>query len=246
MTRFALAALIFLTVVANIPAQMKVGDAPATVLKTTPRETSEGWAWASKPVGDFVPWPLGGFQRAIRERDGQFIVVYGYLAVSAQSMVLYPSSAASWSGKLEGAIMLSQEDSPALKWLFPLRHTEGYYAIGGMLTCRPAGPLLGELSKVRFAMRKDELPVMPIVKFYQRPDLPNACPNGHKVRAVPRIVTGSSTPFYREGEAFSAGDVGHPWVPVLSYVCDKCRLVSDTGGKEWHPLEAGFGIDRDR
>ncbi|MCX6952667.1 MAG: hypothetical protein NTV51_10960 [Verrucomicrobia bacterium] len=232
---------------ATLRAQTPVGDPPRAALSAVSREAADGWAWANEGVDDFVPWPLERSRDALRARNGKFVVVFGYLTVSAKALIVFPSFEASKSGSLEGALILLPDDSPALRWLFPLRHSEGYYAVGGVLTCSASGPSFGELSKVTFAMKRDELPAVPIVKLFGRIEWPASCPNGHRIRAVPRLIEGQArlSSLYQQGEAFGGGDVGHPWHPGLSYVCDQCRTITDTG-KHWYALTEGFGVERSR
>ena len=122
---------------------------------------AEGWHWADMPIEDLVPWQLQIDVKAITESEGKYIVVFGYLVASEKSVVLFPSEEASKSGKTDGALILATEDSPAMRWLFPRRHSEGFYAVGGVFSRSSNGPMLGHLAKIRFAMKKEDGPNQP-------------------------------------------------------------------------------------
>ena len=105
------------------------------------------------PVDDYVPWSLWIHAKEIVNHDGKYLVVEGYLVASQNSIILFASEEAARSGRTDGALVLTSDDSPALRWLFAGRHAEGYFAVGGVYSHATKGPMLGHLTKVRFAMK---------------------------------------------------------------------------------------------
>lgn len=120
------------------------------------RANSEGWRAEGFPVDDYVPWNLLMDSKRITEMDGKYLVVFGYLVASPSSILLFTSKDASDAGNTEGALILATNDSPAMRWLFPRRQLEGYYAVGGVFIKGQKDPILGHLTKIRFAMKKEE------------------------------------------------------------------------------------------
>ena len=117
--------------------------------------TREGWKGVGFPVDDFVPWSLQLDSKEIAEQDGRYLVVFGYLVVSPNSIVLFPTADAARSGSLTGALILTSTDSPPIRWLFRnVRLLEGYYAVGGLFSRNKSGQALGHFTKVRFAMQR--------------------------------------------------------------------------------------------
>ena len=115
------------------------------------RAAVEGWHWVGIPIEDWAPYHLEIDAKEITGFEKKYVVVYGYLVASAQSIILFPSEEASRTNHTERALILSRNDSPALRWLAP---TEGYYAVGGTYR-NGTKTFLGHLSYVRFAMKKE-------------------------------------------------------------------------------------------
>ncbi len=107
-------------------------------------------------MDDYLPWNLQFEAKAISSKDGKYLVVFGYLVATQNSIVLYPNEEMSKSGRLDGALVLKSDDSPAMRWLFKGVVTEGYYAVGGVLSRTTSGAALGQMSKIRFAMKQTE------------------------------------------------------------------------------------------
>lgn len=122
--------------------------------------TADGWQPVGFPGDDYFPWSLSFDAKNIAEADGKFLVISGYLVASPDSLILYPSEGASRSGRTDGALILAREDSPALRWLFSRRKSEGIYAVGGVFSRSTKGHLLGHLTKVRFAMKSEPGPTL--------------------------------------------------------------------------------------
>lgn len=121
------------------------------------KNTSEGWQAIGFPVDDYAPWSLSLQAKEIATKDKQYLVVAGYLIVFGNSIILFPDKDASRSGGVSGALILSREDSPALRWLFGANAAEGFYAVGGVLSVTPKGPQLGHFTKIRFAMKVEPI-----------------------------------------------------------------------------------------
>jgi hypothetical protein len=118
-------------------------------------KTAEGWQAWGFPVDDFLPWNLWLQHASIAASEGKYLVVYGYLVATPNSIVLFPTEEASQSGSTKGALVLARDDSPALRWLFSEERSEGFYAVGGVFSRSEKGPMLGHLTKIRFAMKKE-------------------------------------------------------------------------------------------
>ena len=134
--------------------------APASALippGAADEKTGEGWQAVGFPVDDYVPWNLWLQAKEVAGQDRKYLVVAGYLVVSPNSAILFPNEEASRSGRTDGALILSRDDSPALRWLFGDGRAEGFYAVGGVLSVTPKGPQLGHFSKIRFAMKKEPI-----------------------------------------------------------------------------------------
>lgn len=125
------------------------------VVPAADAKTVEGWQAFGFPIDDYVPWNLGIQAKELGAKNGQYVVVAGYLVASAKSVTLFPDKEAALSGRREGTLSLAREDSPALRWLFGDERAEGFFAVGGVLSVTPKGPQLGQLTKIRFAMRKE-------------------------------------------------------------------------------------------
>jgi hypothetical protein len=123
--------------------------------------TVEGWKAHGFPVDDFLPWSLQVESKEIAALDGRYIVVSGYLVATLSSVVLFADEEAAKKGRVVDALVLSMEDSAALRWLFSRRRSEGVYAIGGLFERSKSGSVLGHLSKVRFAMKAEAEPNQP-------------------------------------------------------------------------------------
>lgn len=121
-------------------------------------KTGEGWQAVGFPIDDYVPWNLWLQAKEVAAKDRQYLVVAGYLVATPNSVVLFPSEEASRSGRTDGALILSRDDSPALRWLFGSERAEGSYTVGGVLSVTPKGPQLGHFSKIRFAMKRERIP----------------------------------------------------------------------------------------
>jgi hypothetical protein len=122
-------------------------------------KTGEGWQAVGFPIDDYVPWNLWLQAKEIAAQDQKYLVVAGYLVASPNSVILFPNEEASRSGRTDGALLLSRDDSPALRWLFGSERAEGFFAVGGVLSLTPKGPQLGHLTKIRFAMKRE--PIQP-------------------------------------------------------------------------------------
>jgi len=116
--------------------------------------TGEGWQAMGFPIDDYIPWALWSQAKEIAAQDKKYLVIAGYLVATPNSTVLYPNEEASRSGRLDGALILTREDSPALRWLVGKGRIEGVCAVGGVISTSPKGPQLGYLAKIRFAMRQ--------------------------------------------------------------------------------------------
>ena len=115
--------------------------------------TAEGWRAMGFPVDDYVPWSLQIDSKEIANLNEKYLVVAGYLVASKDSITLFPTDEASKSGSIDGALVLTSDDSPALRWLLSDGSVEGHFAVGGLFS-RAKGPALGHLTKVRFAMSR--------------------------------------------------------------------------------------------
>jgi hypothetical protein len=120
--------------------------------------TVEGWRAHGFPVDDFLPWSLQIESKAITALNGCYIVVSGYLVATSNSIVLFANEEAAKKGRMGDALVLSMEDSAALRWLFSRRRSEGFYAVGGIFERSKGGSVFGHLSNVRFAMKVEEEP----------------------------------------------------------------------------------------
>jgi hypothetical protein len=131
---------------------------PASALilpEAADEKTGEGWQALGFPIDDYVPWNLLLQAKEITAKDRKYLVVAGYLVASFNSIILFPNEEASKSGRTDGALILSRDDSPALRWLFGSERAEGFYAVGGLFSVTPKGPQLGHFSKVKFAMKRE-------------------------------------------------------------------------------------------
>lgn len=128
---------------------------PFASMASSDIQSYAGWNWLGFGVDRHVPWMLQIDRKAIESNENTYLVVYGFLGISEDSLILYPSEEDFRSGKTSNAILVGVGDSPALEWLELHEGQEGFYAIGGVFSRGVGTDFFGHLTGVRFAMKKD-------------------------------------------------------------------------------------------
>ena len=149
----------FIVLIAVSAICLKADNLSPSSTSSLERATMEGWHWVGIPVEDWVPYHLELDAKEIAGFEEKYVVVFGYLVASTQSIVLFPNEEASRANRTEQALILSRENSPALRWLAP---NEGYYAVGGMYRSGSKA-FLGHLSFIRFAIKKESDQPAPVL-----------------------------------------------------------------------------------